>query len=392
MNVPSSNASRRELWWGAVVLALIGLGLAVELTRIHVGVLADPSHRSFCNVNATVNCDAVAESSYSMLLGLPLSVWGMFGYTAAAVFSWWGLRGGRRAAVAGLWLIGAVCSIGALALAAISAFALKTWCLLCMATWLVDFGLFSVAALLARGEGLRSCFEEFAAWLRSNRAVTAGWVIAGAAALWLTYQSYRSVGAAPSPRVLGASPAHLNQAHEGTDEHGLPYVGAKAPKLVITEFSDYQCPHCAMAHEQLRALVSAYPEAIRVVHRHFPLDNDCNPEIKQLFHTHACYYARLAICSALLGKFWVGNDYLFKHGRDEDSVAIDSFARAIEAPPETLRECLKNRADSKLKQDVEAGIKLEIDGTPTFVIRGEKHMGALPADVLRDYPLPASAE
>lgn len=398
MNANSSTASRRGLWWVAAVLALTGLGLAAELTRIHFGVLSDPNHRSFCNVNAAVNCDAVAQSSYSMLFGLPLSIWGMFGYCAAVASSLWGLRGGRRAAVATLWFLSAVCAASAVALAAISAFVLHTWCLLCMASWLVDFGLLGTAVWLARGEGLGQCSRDLVAWVRSNRGVATGWVVVGAAALGLSYRQYQSLSAVASTRVLGATPAlgataiPLTHANEGTDEHGQPYVGAKTPKLVITEFSDYQCPHCAFAHEQLRALVSAYPDAIRVVHRHFPLDNDCNPEIKQLFHTHACYYARLAICSATLGKFWLGNDYLFKHGRDEVSVAIESFARAIGAPADTLRECLKNQADARLKQDVDAGIKLEIDGTPTFVIRGEKHMGALPAEVLRDYPLSATPD
>lgn len=383
----SSSENRQVLPWTAAVLAVVGLGLATELTRIHLRLLTEPNHQSFCNVSATVNCDAVAQSSYSMWLGLPLSVWGMFGYSAALVAAVWLLRNGRRAAAASLWIIALVCTLSALVLAAISAFVLRTWCLLCMASWAVDIGLFVVAFMLSKPDGVRAGLADLAEWLRKNVAITLGWAVLGLLALVLSYRTYRTSNNDLSKVARAASPAASGKAFEGTDEHGQPYVGAVQPKLVITEFSDYQCPHCATAHEQLRHLVETYPDAVRVVHRHFPLDNDCNPLIKQVFHTHACYYARLAICAASLGKFWIGNDYLFKHGRAEQSVPIDAFARAIAVPAESIRECLKSQVDAKLKLDVDAGLKLEIDGTPTFLIRGEKYTGALPEAVLREFPL-----
>lgn len=383
----SSSENRQVLRWTAALLAVVGLGLATELTRIHLRLLTDPSHQSFCNVSAAVNCDAVAQSSYSMWLGLPLSVWGMFGYSAALVAAVWLLRSGRRAAAASLWLIALVCTVSALVLAAISAFVLRTWCLLCMASWAVDIGLFVVAFMLNKPDGVRAGLAELGEWLRKHRAVTLGWSVLGGLVLALSYRAYHASNDGLSKTARAASPARSGKAHEGTDEHGQPYVGAVQPKLVITEFSDYQCPHCATAHEQLRHLVETYPDAVRVVHRHFPLDNDCNPLIKQVFHTHACYYARLAICAASLGRFWIGNDYLFQHGRSEQSVPIDAFARAIAVPAESIRECLKSQADAKLKLDLDAGLKLEIDGTPTFLIRGEKYTGALPEAVLRDFPL-----
>lgn len=384
----SSGDNRQVLRWTAALLAVVGLGLATELSRIHLRLLAEPSHRSFCNVSATVNCDAVAQSSYSIWLGLPLSVWGMFGYTAALVVAIWLLRHGQRAAAASLWILGAICTGSALVLAAISAFVLHTWCLLCMASWAVDIGLFGVAWRLNQPDGIRAGLAALLVWLRQHVAGAAGWAVVGVMALVLSHRAYHaSHDEGLSKAARAATTAGLGKAHEGTDDHGQPYVGAVQPKLVITEFSDYQCPHCAKAHEQLRVLVETYPDAVRVVHRHFPLDNDCNPLIKQVFHTHACYYARLAICAASLGKFWTGNDFLFQHGRGDSSVPIDTFARAIATSPESIRECLKSQADARLKADVDAGLKLEIDGTPTFVIRGEKYVGALPESVLKEFPV-----
>jgi protein-disulfide isomerase len=83
----------------------------------------------------------------------------------------------------------------------------------------------------------------------------------------------------------------------------------------------------------------------------------------------------------------VGNDYLFSHGRGESSIAIETFARAVDVPATALKECLSTKADELLKADLDEGAKLEIDGTPTFIIRGEKFTGELPEKVLLEYPL-----
>ncbi len=388
----NSTAGLQRLWYAALLLALVGLGFAVELTRIHLRLQNEPSHQSICNISASVNCDAVAASSYSMLLGLPLSIWGIFGYSAAIGASVWGLRTQSRAAAAVAWLLSVVCIVSALGLAGISALVLKVWCLFCLCTWVVDLGLFVVATRLVRVDGLASALLDLWDWFRDNVKLALALAAMGGLGLGIAYRAYGHPRDALSQTASAAGmsrgvPSSSGKPLEGVDETGNHYVGAQKPKLVITAFSDYQCPHCAMANQQLRALVAAYPNAIRVVHRHFPLDNDCNPKIGHVFHTHACYYARLAICAASLGKFSQGNDYLFAHGRDESSVAIEAFARAIEMPAAALKECLSTQADAVLKRDVELGLSRGLDGTPTFLIAGEKHEGELPAEVLRDYPL-----
>src|SRR5512147_3035180 len=114
MKPTSSSKSRQGMWWAAALLAIAGLGFASELTLVHAAVGADPSHQSVCNVSATVNCDEVAKSSYAMLLGLPVSIWGMFAYAAALAVSIWGLRTRSIAATAALSLLGTFCAIAAL--------------------------------------------------------------------------------------------------------------------------------------------------------------------------------------------------------------------------------------------------------------------------------------
>ncbi|HEY5955911.1 MAG TPA: vitamin K epoxide reductase family protein, partial [Polyangiaceae bacterium] len=316
-------------WWAGVLLALTGFAVAFELTRIHVNLASDPTHQSFCNINEQINCDAVAASSYAIALGLPLSVWGMFGYASVLVVAVWGLRSKRLAPVALLFLLGCICVGTAIYNIAVSAFALRTLCVLCSVTWAIDLGLFVVAKSLVKHCGLRTALHDWVDWCREHLVLAGGLAAVGITVLALAYRSFPHAASASQIAEVHAASAASVAVPEGVDESGLPYVGAAHPKLVITEYSDYQCPHCARAHEQLRELVARYPNAVRVVHRHFPLDNDCNPKISRPFHTHACYYARLAVCSATLSKFWIGNDYLFSNGRRETSLPIESFARAI---------------------------------------------------------------
>jgi uncharacterized membrane protein/predicted DsbA family dithiol-disulfide isomerase len=395
----AASVNRGSLWV-IVVASLCGLGLSGELTRLHFVLERTKGYESFCNLSATVNCDAVATSSYSVLFGVPLSVWGLFAYAFALGMAIWGLVGRRLTAVFGLVLLGAIATAGAVVLAYLSLFRIHSLCLLCMGSWLVDVTLFGASMHAARKASWRAVWKDVQAYTSANSAWVAMLVASAVFTFVLvgrmvspsadrqTHEAVRtplasaSVGAASGS---GAPPSP--EVPTGTDERGHHYIGASHPSLTIEEFSDYQCPFCAKAHETLRALVEKYPASIRIVHRHFPLDNDCNPAIKKPFHTHACYYARLAACAGSMGKFWPANDHLFKHGRDEAPVALETLARTIEVDPAALRTCLGSKAADLLKSDLDDGVRLNLEGTPSFVIDGQVHTGPLPRDILEKYPL-----
>ena len=173
-------------------------------------------------------------------------------------------------------------------------------------------------------------------------------------------------------------------------EDGHPWIGAKHPNVTVVEFSDYQCPFCNQAHAGMRALLATHP-GLRLVHRHFPLDQACNPIIDKPFHPYACAYSALAACAGEQNQFWAANDYLFKHGHDPDPVEPAAFARAVRVDPTKLGECLEQRAWAMVRPDVEEAVRLKITGTPTFQINGQLYLGQIPADVLSAPPAPASS-
>jgi uncharacterized membrane protein/protein-disulfide isomerase len=386
--------------WVVIVASLCGLGLAGELTRLHFLLERTKDYESFCNLSASVNCDAVATSSYSVLFGVPLSVWGLCAYAVTLGLASWGLLARRPVAIFGLLVLSGIATVFAVILAYLSLFRIHSLCLLCMGSWIVDITILVASLYAVRKATWRGTWFDVQEYVRGNRAWLAMLVASGVFAFVLIGRMFSHAGdsrtegttketlaSAGAGSALGQGAPQGPVVPTGVDEAGHHYIGAARPELTIEEFSDYQCPFCAKAHDTLRALVGRYPGAIRVVHRHFPLDNDCNPVIKKPFHTHACYYARLAACAGSFGKFWPANDYLFKHGRDDAPVALETLARIIEVDPAALRSCVGSKAGELLKSDLDAGVRLNLEGTPTFVIEGQVHTGPLPQDILKKYPL-----
>ena len=94
-------------------------------------------------------------------------------------------------------------------------------------------------------------------------------------------------------------------------EDGHPWIGAENPILTISEFSDYMCFQCKKMHFILRQLVQSYPDRIRMIHRHFPMDHAYNPLVKDPFHSGSGQMALIALYAQTKGQFWKVNDYLF---------------------------------------------------------------------------------
>ena len=63
------------------ILSVIGFLMTIELAFIFFKVnFNEQFSASFCSVNNLIDCDGVAKTNYSMFLGIPLALWGMFYY------------------------------------------------------------------------------------------------------------------------------------------------------------------------------------------------------------------------------------------------------------------------------------------------------------------------
>ena len=63
-------------------LAALGLTLSLVLEFLHVRAYLAPTTSSFCAVGEHLDCTTVALSRYSVLLGVPVPLWGAAGFLA----------------------------------------------------------------------------------------------------------------------------------------------------------------------------------------------------------------------------------------------------------------------------------------------------------------------
>src|SRR5512132_928848 len=164
---------RTRALWVAAALPVARLPLALVLVRQHAQAHAGIT--SFCSINEFVNCDRVATSRFSVLLGIPVAAWGVLAYAVALVLAIAGLRGARphETGPAGLlFLLGLVATAAALALALVSELVIGALCLLCAGSWLVSASLLGSAWRATRPAGVAGAVRAALAVLRARKGRT----------------------------------------------------------------------------------------------------------------------------------------------------------------------------------------------------------------------------
>jgi protein-disulfide isomerase len=359
--------TRRPALVAAAALAAAGLVLALVLVRQHAQAHAGVA--SSCAISEYVDCDRVATSRFSVVLGLPVAAWGAFGYGLALLLSLAGLRAGRRREgwPAGLlFLVSAAAAAVSIALAGVSELAIGALCLYCAASWLVSLGLLAAAWRACRPEGVAAAVQADLAVLRARPLLAAGLLLAAAAAVAIVVVAYPRYWERRARSPTAAEPVAAAPASQGP--------------LVVVEFSDYECPFCAKAHEDTKALLAGRSD-VTLVKRHFPLDSQCNPAVKRRIHPRACELARAAICAEEQGRLLAMDDALFRNQAAKRPV--EEVAAAIGLDPERLRRCLSAPStDARLRSDIEAAIRAGLDATPTYLVEGRRYVGSLPAEIL----------
>lgn len=363
---------RRALLTSAA-LAAAGLVLAVALAFEHA--TAHAGGTSFCAINDYVNCDRVATSRFSIVLGLPVAVWGGFAYGLALLLSIVGLRRERPHATwpAGLlFVLGAIATATAVALALVSELAIGALCLLCAGSWLVSGAMFAAAWRATHPGGARAAIAADLALLRRRLPRTLAVLAAGAACVALVAAAYRARGSPywetrPKPFAVPASPV-------------TPAAARAAGPTVVIEFSDYECPFCAIAHEETDALLASRPD-VKLVHKNFPLDSACNPVVKRAMHEGACVLAAAAVCAEEQGRLEPMSDALFKNQRQK--LPLDAVAEGVGLDLPRFHECLRAPStERRVQQDIAAGMAIGLKATPTYVVNGVAYPGKLPVDAL----------
>jgi len=151
-----------------------------------------------------------------------------------------------------------------------------------------------------------------------------------------------------------------------------PALGPESAPVTIVEFSDFQCPYCARAAPVVKQLRERYPDSVRIVYRHFPLDS---------VHPQARSAAEASLCAADQGRFWEYHDVLFENARQLGEADLIRYAEELDLDTADFRTCLEeDRHAEQVERDLEAGRRAGVTGTPSFFVNGRMLGGAQPLE------------
>lgn len=142
-------------------------------------------------------------------------------------------------------------------------------------------------------------------------------------------------------------------------EHAV--AGSNAPLVTLVVFLDYQCPHCLIFEGTLSSLLARYPDELRVVWRHFPLD----------FHPQAHLAARAAVAAHSQGAFALMHEWLLANSSQIDALGIEQAARGFGLDLRRFTSELDGApALARVESDRKLGRQLGLQGVPSAYVNG----------------------
>lgn len=412
-----------------LVFAAVALVASLLSLNVHYQLLADTGYTSFCDVSETVSCEAVYQSEYGAIRGVPVAAGGVIWASAVLLLAAWGMRtpGSDGAKHVGeyVFLLGVIGLAVVLYFGYTSYFVLHKVCLLCTATYAGVFGVFFVSAgvtsmplrslpgrLLGDTRSLLAAPASLVLtllWLVGSASLIAFFPKEGAPTATLsaveTAPAEAAAATATAPAAASEAtpaPAESSQAAPAaapaSQAPGLkvltpaqradfqrwyaaqpvtPVVVANdGAKVVILKFNDYQCPPCRQTFLNYKPILKAYaashPGQVKFITRDFPLDPECNSGGA---HQAGCEAAAAVRMARLKGRADAMEDWLFDNQPAMNPDLVRQGVRSVAGVMD-----FNERYASVLEQvkgDIKAGQSLGVNRTPTFFINGRKIEGGL---------------
>lgn len=158
------------------------------------------------------------------------------------------------------------------------------------------------------------------------------------------------------------------------DVGGAQFLGDPNARIVMTLFTDFECPYCKKLDARLREIVAAHSD-VRVVLRNKPLP----------MHPHARLAAKAAIAAAAQNKLDPYAQILFANQNALDHDALVTYAsRASLDVARFTRDLDSDDTNVLLAEDEAIAAKLDVKGTPTSFVGARLVVGAQPVATFED--------
>ncbi|MBL7224458.1 MAG: thioredoxin domain-containing protein [Candidatus Brocadiae bacterium] len=379
----------------SISLILIALALTVSgyLLYRHFALTGPPalSGTDFCSAVFGVGCDKALRSPLAVQLGLPLAGWGLVyhGTLAALLLLGWAVGDSFRfeAATAAL-LLALAAALGSLALFVVMLTPLAPFCPLCAVAHAINLLLlFPLKRLTGRpvrqlaqavGGAIRYLVGRKTADPAAARWKLVGFLAAGLVAVVIYQWVFVEValhahsGKAPFDPKEAVAVFEASPKKDTPVTNADPKLGPSVAPVRMVVFSDFQCPGCVQLWRTIPGVRKQFGDKMQIVFKHFPLDSACNSMLKGKLHPKACEAAQAAEAAREQGQFWPFHDAVL--------MPRSGGKKTLKAMVEELgldfgRFDAHRRGDAglaKIKADIDLGICLGVDGTPSVFLNGRR--------------------
>ena len=144
--------------------------------------------------------------------------------------------------------------------------------------------------------------------------------------------------------------------------------GAGNKGVTLVEYGDFQCPFCAQYYPTLEQVIAEYGDDITFQFRHFPLTN---------IHQNAFAASRAAEAAGLQDKFFDMYGLLYQNQNawsttNSPQTTFEGYAQRLNLDVEKFKtDYASSEVNGAILADSQAGAKLDVQSTPTFILNGK---------------------
>ena len=382
---------RQLLFW-----ILIGLGLILSGYLLYRGLslMANsvPGTIDLCSVVLGTGCDESLLSDSSMFLGIPLAGWGIVYYLTLSVLLVLGkvMREDiELEAAAGALIIAVLGACGSVYLLVNIIADWIPFCPLCLVIHTINLLLVPVIWRMS-GRSTKQLTHAFLSGVKyvisgkSESPKKARWTVVGFVMValfalvlyqWVLvevklHQGYGSAAFDPDTVLYEYSSVIPQDLPISPDD---PLLGSTDMRVNLVVFSSFECPGCREFVSIIHQLVSSYPDKLTVIFKPFPLDPACNPLLSGETDSLACQAAWAAFAAHQQGQFWPYHDALFAANLNEEENIFIRIAQDLGLDLERFdRDRFSPTTTAKVSEDIELGIRLNVDSTPAVFLNGRR--------------------
>lgn len=165
-----------------------------------------------------------------------------------------------------------------------------------------------------------------------------------------------------------------------------PFRGSTGAKVTVVEFSNFQSDACVKSWKKMKELLSKYPQKIKYVFKHFPLQSEPNG-----FALSEMVAAAQTVNPVA---FWALHDFLFsaegqglvKGDKEILKRKITEVLKGKGYDIVAFEAALKTgKGEKRVEEDVALGNKIRVMGPPSVIVNGDFFSGVIQDSTLDRY-------